>query len=87
MPPAAEALRHRNTGKPHPTTKRPLKMLHLSHLMIAHQEIDSFGQLLALVGQCARQGERFIQLDVKPAYPDTPDDWEDRVEATFSGRL
>jgi hypothetical protein len=26
----------------------------------------------------------FFQIDVKPHYPDTPDNWEDRLEAAFS---
>jgi hypothetical protein len=28
----------------------------------------------------------FLRFDVKPPYPDTPNDWEDRLEATFSSR-
>jgi len=60
-------------------------MIYLSHVIIAHKEIDSFDQLLPVIQEHARQGERFIQMDVKPMYPDTPDDWEDRVEAAFSG--
>lgn len=60
-------------------------MLYLSHIMIAHKEADSFEQLLPIIQEHARQGERFFQMDVKPTYPDTPDDWEDRVEAAFSG--
>jgi hypothetical protein len=24
-------------------------------------------------------------MDVKPPFPDTPDNWEDRLEAAFSG--
>jgi hypothetical protein len=62
-------------------------MLYLSHIMIAHKEIDSFEQLLPVIQEYARRGERFFQMDVKPAYPDTPDNWEDRVEAAFSGRV
>jgi hypothetical protein len=29
-------------------------------------------------------GELFFRMDVKPPYPDTPEDWEDRLEAAFS---
>ena len=60
-------------------------MLNLSHILIAHQEIDSFELLLPIIKEHARQGERFFQMDVKPTYADTPDNWEDRVEAAFSG--
>lgn len=62
-------------------------MLYLSHILIAHKEIDSFEELLPLIQEHARRGERFFQIDVKPQYPDTPNDWEDRVEAAFSGRV
>jgi hypothetical protein len=27
--------------------------------------------------------ERFFQMDVKPDYGDTPENWEDRLEAAF----
>jgi hypothetical protein len=27
--------------------------------------------------------ERFFKMDVKPDYQDTPDNWEDRIEAAF----
>ena len=30
--------------------------------------------------------EMFLRFDVKPPYPDTPIDWEDQLEATFSSR-
>jgi hypothetical protein len=62
-------------------------MLHLSQLIIANQEIDSFDALLAEVADAARDGERFLRFDVKPPYPDTPEDWEERIESVFSGRL
>ena len=62
-------------------------MLHLSHIIIANQELASFDELLDVVKQHAREGERFLRFDVKPPYPDTPNDWEDRIESEFSGRL
>ncbi len=60
-------------------------MLMLSDILIAHQEIESFEDLIPLVRDVARQGERFFRMDVKPPYPDTPNNWEDRLEASFSG--
>jgi hypothetical protein len=60
-------------------------MLHLSHIIIANQELESFEQLEAVLREHARRGERFFRIDVKPPYPDTPENWEDRLEATFSG--
>ncbi|MEO5343916.1 MAG: sulfur relay protein DsrC [Gammaproteobacteria bacterium SHHR-1] len=62
-------------------------MLYLSQILIAHQDLDSFDQLMELVEEHARQGERFFRMDVKPQYSDTPENWEDRLEAAFSGRV
>ena len=31
--------------------------------------------------------ERFFRMDVKPPFPDTPENWEDRLESAFSGAL
>lgn len=60
-------------------------MLKLSELLIAHKEIESFEDLLPVVKEAARQGHIHFRIDVKPPYSDTPQDWEDRVEAAFSG--
>ncbi|EGV31415.1 hypothetical protein ThidrDRAFT_2037 [Thiorhodococcus drewsii AZ1] len=62
-------------------------MLKLSDILVANQDIESFDQLLPLIQDVARSGERFFRMDVKPPYPDTPDNWEDRLEAAFSGLL
>jgi hypothetical protein len=60
-------------------------MLKLSDILVGHQELESFDQLLPIVQTVARSGERFFRMDVKPPYPDTPENWEDRLEAAFSG--
>ena len=60
-------------------------MLELSHIIIGNQDIQSFDELEAMLREYARGGERFFRIDVKPPYPDTPEDWEDRLEAAFSG--
>jgi hypothetical protein len=62
-------------------------MLYLSQIVIANQDIGSFDELLQLVPEYARRGERFFRMDIKPPYPDTPENWEDRLEAAFSGRI
>lgn len=62
-------------------------MLYLSQLLIANQEAQSFDELKELVKEAARQGELHLRFDVKPPYPDTPNDWEEQLEATFSSRL
>ena len=61
-------------------------MLYLSQVLIANQEVQSFDQLKEVVKEFARQGEMFLRFDDKPPYPDTPNDWEDQLEATFSSR-
>ena len=60
-------------------------MLKLSDILVAHKEVESFDELVPLIRKVARGGERFFRMDVKPPYPDTPENWEDRLEAVFSG--
>jgi hypothetical protein len=60
-------------------------MLYLSEILLQHHELESFEGLLAVVRERARSGERFFRIDVKPPFPDTPENWEDRLEAAFSG--
>ena len=52
--------------------------------MIAHTDLESFEDLVGVVKNIANSGgERFFQMDVKPDYGDTPENWEDRLEAAF----
>jgi hypothetical protein len=62
-------------------------MLYLSQIVIANQDIHSFDELMQLVPEYAKQGELFFRMDIKPPYPDTPENWEDRLESAFSGRI
>jgi hypothetical protein len=62
-------------------------MLKLSDILISHKEVESFDELIPLIQDVARSGERFFRMDVKPPYHDTPENWEDRLEAVFSGRV
>jgi len=62
-------------------------MLKLSELIIANPQFQSFDDLLPELQDRARAGERFFRMDVKPPYPDTPADWEDRLEAAFSAYI
>lgn len=59
-------------------------MLWLSEVLIQHHELGSFDELVEVVREKARQGERFFRMDVKPPFPDTPEDWEDRLEGAFT---
>ncbi|OOZ40701.1 sulfur relay protein DsrC [Solemya pervernicosa gill symbiont] len=59
-------------------------MLYLSEVMIQHTELESFEALLEVITARAKGGERFFKIDVKPPYNDTPENWEDRLEAAFT---
>ena len=61
-------------------------MLWISELILQNQP-SSFEELITLVRQKAREGDRFLRMDVKPPYPDTPGSWEDRLEATFTSTV
>ncbi|MDH5711054.1 MAG: sulfur relay protein DsrC, partial [Gammaproteobacteria bacterium] len=47
----------------------------------------SFEDLKKELVKRAKQGELFFQMDVKPPYPDTPNDWQDKLEAAFTARI
>lgn len=57
-------------------------MLYLSELLIKHHELKSFEELVKLLKEI-KKNERFFRMDVKPPFTDTPDNWEDRLEAAF----
>jgi hypothetical protein len=59
-------------------------MIWLSEMLMQNHELRSFQELLDLVVQRAREGERFLSSDVRPPFPDTPVDWEERIEAAFT---
>jgi len=57
----------------------------MSDIMIMHPEVNSFEELLVVLGQSAKEHDRvFLEMDLKPEYPDTPRNWEMLVEAAFS---
>jgi hypothetical protein len=59
-------------------------MLRTSEVIIAHPEVDTFEHFIEVFKEVAKNSnERFLKLDVKPDYEDTPENWEDRVEAAF----
>ncbi len=58
-------------------------MLYLSEIMMQHPEVDNFEQLLVVVKEHSKT-EIFFRIDVKPPFTDTPDNWEDRLEAAFT---
>jgi hypothetical protein len=62
-------------------------MLYLSALLIERKDVETFDDFLVVVKEKAAGGERFIRFDLKPPFPDTPNNWEDRVESAFSGYI
>ncbi|MCG6873415.1 MAG: sulfur relay protein DsrC [Gammaproteobacteria bacterium] len=61
-------------------------MLYLSEILMQNHQVENFGELLKVIKDSARaSGEIHLHIDVKPTYPDTPDNWEDRIEGAFSG--
>ena len=59
-------------------------MLWLSEVLLQNHELETFEALKDEVKQRARSGEMFFRMDVRPPFQDTPEDWEDRLEAAFS---
>ncbi|WP_241087108.1 sulfur relay protein DsrC [Candidatus Vondammii sp. HM_W22] len=58
-------------------------MLLLSEVMIQSPDVETFEELIELI-KIRRQGTTFFRIDVKPQFSDTPEDWEDRLEAAFT---
>lgn len=59
-------------------------MLSISEILLGNSELKSFEELVAYIKLQARQGEIFIAMDVRPPFADTPEDWEQQLEATFT---
>lgn len=59
-------------------------MLNLSEVLLQAHELTSFEELKAVIAQHASQGEMFFRIDVKPPFADTPENWEDQLEAAFT---
>ncbi len=60
-------------------------MIYLSEVLIQNPHLESFNQLVEVIGQQAQQGEIHLKIDIKPNYPDTPSNWEDQIEGAFAG--
>jgi len=61
-------------------------LLYLSEVMLQNYDLESFEDLCAIITERAiRDREIHFKMDVKPTYPDTPANWEDRLEGAFAG--
>ncbi len=58
-------------------------MLWLSEVLLKNHAMNSFDELKEKVSAGA-QGEIFFQMDVKPPFSDTPENWEDQLESAFT---
>jgi hypothetical protein len=58
-------------------------MLNLSEVLMQEHELLTFEELKKVVSKRA-QGEMFFSMDVKPPFTDTPENWEDQLEAAFT---
>ncbi|MBX2884108.1 MAG: sulfur relay protein DsrC [Granulosicoccus sp.] len=59
-------------------------MLYVSELLLEHREITTFSELIEIVKLRAKN-EMFFRMDLKPPFPDTPENWEIVLESAFSG--
>ena len=59
-------------------------MLYLSEVLIQNHDLETFEDLIVAVQDKAKS-EIFFKMDVKPPFPDTPPNWEDRLEGAFVG--
>ena len=59
-------------------------MLALSEILMQDHGMQSFEELKNELEKRAQQGEIFFQMDVRPPFKDTPENWEDILEAVFT---
>jgi len=56
----------------------------LSDLILQNPDVSSFVDLLAVIRRRAEDGDQFfLEVDLKPDFPDTPRNWEFLVESAF----
>jgi len=59
-------------------------MLWLSEVLLQRHDLETFEGLKQVVVEHARGGEMFFRMDVRPPFQDTPENWEDILEAIFT---
>lgn len=59
-------------------------MLWLSEVLLQEHDLNSFDELQVKIKERAKAGEMFFRMDVKPPFADTPENWEERLEAVFT---
>lgn len=59
-------------------------MLWLSEVLLEGHEMESFKELSQAIAEKGQAGEMFFRMDVKPPFMDTPENWEEQLEAAFT---
>lgn len=59
-------------------------MLSLSEILMQSHSMQTFAELKQEIHKRAQQGEVFFQMDVRPPFKDTPENWEDELESVFT---
>ncbi len=59
-------------------------MLILSEVLIQNHQLESYADLIRFIQARAKEGEMFFDIDIKPTYPDTPEEWESDLEIKFT---
>ena len=59
-------------------------MLYLSEVLMEGHALESFKELQNAVSEKGKAGEMFFRIDVKPPFSDTPENWEEQLEAAFT---
>jgi len=66
-----------------PSNIKVESMLYLSEVMMQNPDVQTFEELIEVVKE-RKKTEMFFRIDVKPPFTDTPENWEDRLEAAFT---
>ncbi len=59
-------------------------MLKLSDILIQEFDLATYEDLKKAIIQRAQDGARFFEIDVKPPFSDTPQNWETDLENVFT---
>ena len=59
-------------------------MLILSEVLIQNHQLESYSDLIKFIQARAKEGEMFFDIDIKPPYPDTPEERESDLEIKFT---
>ena len=73
-----------NNGKARGNRDMSDSTVKLSEVVIRNPQVMSFPDLLQAIGKRGADGATMLEIDLKPDFPDTPRDWETKVEQAFT---